>query len=144
MLKISLDPYSFSLSLVTTFKQCCGAGTWMHYGSGSGFGSWANVKCNKTVKKLKMRDQVLRICCFLTSGKGKILCNSFVFGKLSGSGTRTKPFSKSGTGTATNHYGSTTIKSWNIIRKNNLPGNHRDTLLVNAETCKQSLRIFSA
>ncbi len=42
-----------------------------------------------------------------------------------GAGTGTKTFLKSELEPATIHYGSTTMKRWNIIRKNNLPGNHR-------------------
>jgi hypothetical protein len=55
---IHSHPYSFSLSLFTgtIFKQCCGAGTGMRYGSGTGFGSGSNIKCTK---KSQMRGQFL-------------------------------------------------------------------------------------
>jgi hypothetical protein len=71
VLQTSLDPYFFSLSLVT-FKQCCGPGTagtitfcpsgigtGMHYGSGTGFGSGCNIKRNLKSQKITMRGQFL-------------------------------------------------------------------------------------
>ncbi len=91
-----------------------GTGIRMHYGSGTGFGSGSNIKWNKKsqiknerttfreiilIMKLKRQDFVQTFCCWKT-----VLDIVWIRNR-----NRNQNYSKVGTRTTTNHYGSTTL-----------------------------------
>ncbi len=116
--------------LKTGCKQCCGTGTaggtvtfclsgtgtGLHYGSGSGsgfgpgagFGSKSNIKWNKKVKNQNLEANFLGNNAAASNIEKAGFCTIFL--KLpSIVRIRNCKFSEVGTGTAVNHYGSTTL-----------------------------------
>jgi hypothetical protein len=91
----------------------------MRYGSGSGsgfgsrFGSGYNIKLNKKVKKIKDERQTFWEIMLLLTLESQDFVQIFLCWKTVLNfvwiRNRNQKFSKFGTGTATNHYGSTTL-----------------------------------
>jgi hypothetical protein len=85
----------------------------MHYGSGTGFGSGYNIKWNKKVKRIKNERTTFREIKLILTLTRQDFVQLFCFWKtvldIVWIRNRNQNISKVGTGTATNHYGSTTL-----------------------------------